>query len=69
IPLGIGGSNDYHNLWPQQGPSGQNQSGEKDAVEQQAYNLLSTGQINQKQAVQMICDWLNTHYGTTYSPA
>ncbi|KAJ3311235.1 hypothetical protein HDU76_003169 [Blyttiomyces sp. JEL0837] len=67
IPLGIGGSNDASNLWPQPGPSGQSDSGSKDAVENQAYQQLSSGQISQREAVQMICDWLNQNYGTSYS--
>ncbi|KAI9337127.1 hypothetical protein DFJ73DRAFT_962394 [Zopfochytrium polystomum] len=69
IPLGIGGSNDYTNLWPQRGPTGQSEAGAKDKVENDAYNKLSAGTITQKQAVQMICDWMNNQYGTSYKPS
>ncbi|KAI9330237.1 hypothetical protein DFJ73DRAFT_765450 [Zopfochytrium polystomum] len=69
IPLGIGGSNDITNLWPQQGPTGQSLAGEKDKVELDAYNQLSSGQISQRDAVQMICDWMNNQYGTNYDPS
>ncbi|KAJ3115752.1 hypothetical protein HDU96_000083 [Phlyctochytrium bullatum] len=67
IPLGIGGANSIHNVWPQRGPAGENESGDKDDVELQAYRLLSSGQISQREAVQMIFDWMNQAYGTTYS--
>ncbi|KAJ3209393.1 hypothetical protein HDU67_006219 [Dinochytrium kinnereticum] len=56
IPLGIGGSNDVSNVWPQPGPSGQNESGLKNVVEFEAYNRLSKGLIKQAQ-----------NYGTTYT--
>ncbi|KAI8911013.1 hypothetical protein EDD86DRAFT_204210 [Gorgonomyces haynaldii] len=64
IPLGIGGSNDDDNLWPQPEAGG---SLDKDKVENQAYQQLSKGQITQRQAVKMILDWTNNAYGTNYN--
>ncbi len=57
IPLNSGGSNDLHNLWPQ--PLAEAHL--KDAIEQQTFNGLNSGTLNQDQAVQMIWDWIHAH--------
>ena len=62
IPLGIGGSNNDDNLWPQPGPTGYGEAHEKDLVEMQAYKLLRYQNGTQAEAAQLICDWLNNQY-------
>lgn len=66
IPLGIGGSNDNSNLWPQPNDAVQ---AIKDKVEQEVYNLLSTGRISQSEAIQIIWNCVNKEYsgGQQYS--
>ncbi|KAI8590708.1 hypothetical protein BDZ88DRAFT_505994 [Geranomyces variabilis] len=58
IPLGIGGDDSAANLWPQPLADAH----VKDKVELAAFDQLSSGAIDQRAAVQMICDWLNTYY-------
>jgi hypothetical protein len=57
IPLNAGGSSDVTNLWPQ--PIAEAHL--KDAVEQDVYNKLNAGAINQQQALKEIFDWIMQH--------
>ena len=54
LPLGIGGSNDLQNLWPQ--PIAE--ALQKDMVENTTFNQLKSGAITQAQAVAQIRAWL-----------
>jgi len=53
IPLSIGGSDNYHNIWPQI----LSQSKIKDKVEDEVYVALKEGKITQAQAVKDILLW------------
>ena len=53
IPLAIGGSDDIKNIWPQP-LSGAHQ---KDTLEQELFNKLSTGAITQAAAIAQIRAW------------
>jgi hypothetical protein len=53
IPLAAGGSDDATNIWPQ--PLAEAHL--KDVVEQDVYNKLKNGDIDQAQAIQEIHDW------------
>ncbi len=57
IPLNAGGASSIENLWPQP----LDEAHEKDQVEQQTSDGLLNGTLTQKQAVQMIWDWINAH--------
>ena len=66
IPLSIGGSNSRRNVWPLVlGTPG----AAKEALEQTAFNLLSSGKINQEEAIKMIVDQVNLVFGFTGSKA
>ena len=58
IPLGIGGSSDIRNIWPQP----KVEALEKDKVEQQVFNGMQSGKMTQAEAVKMIWDWIDEHY-------
>ncbi|KAJ3310884.1 hypothetical protein HDV04_004579 [Boothiomyces sp. JEL0838] len=64
IPLAIGGSDDDFNLWPQ--PLTASNSLAKDKVEDQAYQAMNAGTLTQREAVQMILDWVNQNLGQSY---
>ncbi|KAJ3322039.1 chitin deacetylase [Boothiomyces sp. JEL0866] len=64
IPLAIGGSDDDYNLWPE--PLTADNSLAKDKVEEQAYQGMNSGTLTQKEAVQMILDWVNKNLGQSY---
>ena len=53
IPLNAGGSDDITNIWPQP----LDEAKLKDVVEQDVYNKLKDGEIDQEQAIQEIRDW------------
>ena len=59
IPLGIGGSDDPENIWPQFRGDVQK---DKDRIENDAYLQLSRGEISQKESIQMIWDFVNENY-------
>ena len=53
IPLSIGGSDNYHNIWPQI----LSQSKVKDRIEDEVYLAMKRGKITQSQAVADILHW------------
>ncbi len=57
IPLNAGGSSDVTNLWPEP----LDEAHEKDAVEQDVFNKLNSGEFTQEQAVKEIFDWIAQH--------
>lgn len=59
IPLGLGGSNHPCNIWPQYRDGSQKHLSR---LAGDAHRLLSSGKINQEQAVMMILDAHNKEY-------
>lgn len=57
IPLNAGGDSSITNLWPQ--PI--SEAKEKDVLERQIFDGLSSGTLSQAQAVQMVWDWVGQH--------
>ena len=57
IPLNAGGDSSITNLWPQ--PIAE--AHQKDQIEQQVFDGLSSGKLTQDQAVQMIREWIAQH--------